>query len=152
MAMNDYAQPRMTRDIDFVVELGRNDAGRVARLFSEDYYVSQDAIDAAVSRESMFNLIHNESVIKVDFIVRKSSEYRAMEFSRRERVKIADFQTFLVSIEDLVLSKLVWAKDSRSEFQLRDVRNLLAVDCDEEYLGRWATNLDVASLLEECRS
>ena len=36
----------------------------------------------------MFNLIHNESVIQVDCIVRKQSQYRLTEFQRRQRIKI----------------------------------------------------------------
>ncbi len=66
----------------------------------------------------MFNVIHQESVIKVDCIIRKDTVYRRVEFNRRSRVEIADFRTFLVSKEDLILSKLAWAKDSRSELQI----------------------------------
>jgi hypothetical protein len=54
-----------------------------------------------------------------------------------------------VSREDLILSKLVWARDSRSELQLRDVRQLLSDAVDAEYLNKWAPALGVDSLLEE---
>src|SRR5271155_3603047 len=83
MAMNYYAQPRMTRDIDIVVALQPADAMRVVQLFSPDYYVSREAVESSIARQSLFNLIHNESVIKVDCIVRKQSEYRLAEFNRR---------------------------------------------------------------------
>ncbi len=53
--------------------------------------------------------------------------------------------------EDLILSKLHWAKDSRSETQLGDVRRLLATGCDEAYLDEWAPALEVAALLDDCR-
>lgn len=151
MAMNYYARPRMTRDIDIVIDLKGGNARTVAEIFADDYLISPEAVKNAIARESMFNIIHNEGVIKVDFIVRKSSEYRAVEFSRRQRVGIADFEAYLVSREDLILSKLLWARDSRSDFQLRDVRNLLGAPCDEEYLDLWASRLTVSSLLEECR-
>src|SRR4029077_6979391 len=71
MAMNYYAQPRMTRDIDVVIALGPNDVERMASLFEADYYVSEESIRESVAHESVFNLIHHESVIKIDFIVRK---------------------------------------------------------------------------------
>ena len=70
MAMNYYARPRMTRDIDLVLALGGNDAMRVVRLFSPDYYVSTEAVQSSIRHQSLFNMIHNESVIKVDCIVR----------------------------------------------------------------------------------
>jgi hypothetical protein len=60
MAMNYYAQPRMTRDIDMVVALNRADAARVVQLFSPDYYVSPEAVESSIAHESIFNLIHQE--------------------------------------------------------------------------------------------
>ena len=149
MAMNYYAQPRMTRDIDVVVELRPADAARVVQLFSPDYYVSREAVDSSIARQSLFNLIHHESVIKVDCIVRKQSEFRLAEFNRRQRIKIEDFETWIVSKEDLILSKLFWAKDSRSELQLRDVKNLVATGCDRAYIQRWTEELGVTSLWHE---
>ena len=76
MAMNYYAQPRMTRDIDVVVALMPQHTDTVVRLFTPGYYVSRDAVSSSIAHESLFNLIHQESVIKVDCIVRKSSPYR----------------------------------------------------------------------------
>ena len=149
MAMNYYAQPRMTRDIDVVVALRPLDAERVVKLFSPDYYVSREAVDSSIAHQSLFNLIHNESVIKVDCIVRKQNEYRLNEFNRRQRIKIQDFETWIVSKEDLILSKLFWAKDSHSELQLRDVKNLVSTGCDQDYIERWTVQLDLSSLWQE---
>jgi hypothetical protein len=106
-------------------------------------------VDNSIARQSLFNLIHNESVIKVDCIVRKQSEYRLAEFNRRQRIPIEDFETWIVSKEDLILSKLFWAKDSRSELQLRDVKNLISTGCDRAYIQRWTRELGVANLWEE---
>lgn len=149
MAMNYYAQPRMTRDIDVVVALRSNDADRVVKLFSPDYYVSPEAVASSIAQQSLFNLIHNESVIKVDCIIRKQNEYRLTEFSRRQRIKIQDFETWIVSKEDLVLSKLFWARDSHSELQLRDVKNLIATGCDHAYIERWTAELGLANLWKD---
>ncbi len=150
MAMNYYAQPRMTRDIDVVIAIGPEDVGRVAALFRPDYYVSEENIRESLADESIFNLIHQESVIKVDCMIRKGTKYRRAEFERRQRISILDFTTFIVSKEDLIISKLFWAKDSRSEVQLGDVRNLLAVGYDAAYLQHWTRELGLDNLLEEC--
>lgn len=149
-AMNYYAQPRMTRDLDVVVELKAQDADHIVRLFAGEYYVSSEAVRAAIAHESSFNLIHQESVIKVDCIVRKKSAYRQLEFERRRQIKIQDFTTWIVSKEDLIISKLYWARDSHSETQLRDVRNLLATEHDAAYLEHWAKELGLEALLREC--
>jgi hypothetical protein len=149
MAMNYYAQPRMTRDIDVVIAIGSADVARIAGLFRPDYYVSEKNIRESLAHESIFNLIHQESVIKVDCIIRKSSEYRRAEFERRRKIRIQDFTTFIVSKEDLIISKLFWAKDSHSELQLRDVRNLLATGYDAAYLRHWTRQLELDNLLSE---
>jgi hypothetical protein len=150
MAMNYYAQPRMTRDIDLVVALQTGDAKRITQLFAPDYYVSPEAVQVSITKQSMFSLIHQESVIKVDCIVRKQTEYRVTEFSRRRRIAVAGFQTWVVSKEDLIISKLWWAKDSHSELQLNDVRNLVASGCDRAYVERWTRELGLAGLWVEC--
>ncbi len=150
LAMNYYAQPRMTRDIDVVVVMEPKDIDRIAALFRPDYYLSEENIRESLAHESIFNLIHEESVIKVDCIVRKNTEFRRTEFERREKITIQDFTTFVASKEDLILSKLFWAKDSHSETQLGDVRNLLATGYDTDYLRRWTRELGLDSLLEEC--
>lgn len=141
LAMSFYAQPRMTRDVDLVVEMSGVDAEQLYALFDGDYYVSLDAIREAITYASMFNVIHNESLIKVDLIVRKDAPYRRAEFARRKAVQIGGQEVYLVSKEDLILSKLVWAKDSRSEQQLRDVQNLVATGYDRAYLERWLSEL-----------
>ncbi len=149
MALNFYTNPRMTRDIDVVVEVDREDVSRLMNLFGADYYISQEAVQESVVRASMFNIVHNESLIKVDCIVRKPGRFRVNEFDRRQRVTIEGFDTWIVSKEDLILSKLYWAKDSHSEMQLRDVKNLVSTGCDSGYIESWTAELGVDSLWKE---
>lgn len=150
MAMNYYSLPRMTRDVDFVVEARAEDVDKIISAFESDYYVDRTAVSRAISHERSFNMIHNEAFIKIDCIIRKASEYRQLEFSRRQQVEIQGVQVWLVSKEDLIISKLFWARDSHSELQLRDVKNLLASGYDVEYLDRWTQKLELKSLFQEC--
>ena len=150
MAMNYYAQPRMTRDIDIVVELERTPVDVFAASFALDYYVPLEAAADAIAHRGMFNLLHLESVVKVDLIVRKGHPYRLAEFDRRVRVDFGGFATWLVRKEDLILSKLAWAHESESELQKRDVVNLLSTGADLGYLRKWAPALGVGELLDQC--
>ena len=149
-----YAQPRMTRDIDLVVELELGDADRIAAAFAPEFTCEVEVIRGAIARQSLFNLIHVEAVAKVDFIVRKDTPYRREEFRRRRRVEIGGHPLWVVSPEDLILSKLAWAKTSRSEMQLRDVRQLLIAvpTLDQAYLDHWGASLTVTDLLREVRA
>ena len=151
MALNYYATPRMTRDIDIGVELSPEGVDRVVQAFRDDFYLDRAMIEEAGKTRGMFNIIHRGFVIKVDFIVRKDSEYRRVEFGKKRWVTVEDLDLCLVAPEDLILSKLEWAKDSRSERQLDDVRNLLASvqDLDKDYLVRWADRLSLGALYRE---
>ena len=153
VATNFYATPRMTRDIDVIVELKKTDVDRICNLFEKDFYVDKDMILNAVKRNGMFNMIHYESVFKVDFIVRKDDRYRLEEFKRRKRITFEDMDIYVVAPEDLVLSKLYWAKDSLSELQLGDVKNLLkgVKNLDEDYLKQWARYLNVEELYRKVK-
>ena len=147
VALNRYAQPRTTRNIDFVVAFYLKDAERIHEILGEDYYVSEDAAREAVTHQSCFNAIHQPTLIKVDFMIRKREEYRLHEFARRRRLKLWDFEVWVVSKEDLILSKLHWARESQSERQLADVENLIATGCDTDYLKTWSAALNLTDTL-----
>jgi len=151
IAMNYYALPRMTRDIDIVVELTESSVDQTVDLFLQDFYVDRDMAREAVDRKSMFNIIHIAFVIKVDFIVRKDSEYRRIEFSRRHPVEIDGQAVSIVAPEDLILSKLEWAKESHPEMQLNDVRNIIkgVHSLDRVYLIKWVTQLGLSAIYEK---
>ncbi|MCX5801063.1 MAG: hypothetical protein NTX17_06715 [Candidatus Eisenbacteria bacterium] len=153
MAMAVYAPPRMTRDIDFVIECQPQDAERLAKLFESDSYVDVGSIREAATQRSMFNIIHNKWIIKADFIVRKGDEYREEEFGRRRPFDVEGTTIYVVTPEDLILSKLVWSRESSSELHLRDTRAIIdnVTNLDWAYLERWAVALCVAQLLHEVR-
>lgn len=153
MAMAVYSVPRMTRDIDLVVELEPVDVEEIVSLFSKDCYVDPDSVRQAINEHSMFNIIHNEWVVKADFIIRKDEDYRREEFARRRKVVIEDITIFVVSAEDLILSKLVWTKHSQSDLQLRDVRQMISAvsELDWKYMKKWATILGIDVLLEKAK-
>ncbi len=151
IAANYYSIPRMTRDIDIVIELQQKDVDRFVALFQDDFYINKEMIQKEVLRQGMFNLIQNQYMVKVDFIIKKSAAYQQAEFSRRKQVLIEKFPVWLTSPEDLVISKLIWAKDTRSEMQLKDVKNLIeATDgLDLKYIDKWIRELGLEQLYKE---
>jgi len=95
MAMNYYAQPRMTRDIDIVVSIHKKNIEKIIHLFQDAYYLSEEAVRVSMKFQSMFNIIHNESIVKVDFILLKSDNFQQGMFQRRKMIEIEDFQTYI---------------------------------------------------------
>ncbi|TET52400.1 MAG: hypothetical protein E3J58_00100 [Actinomycetota bacterium] len=147
IAMNYYTIPRMTRDIDIVIEI--DDVQIFYNIFKNEYYIDPEMIKNAIKHNQMFNIIHLKEVVKIDFIIKKDTEYRKVEFERRKRVKIDEFQVFIVSIEDLIISKLLWARDSHSELQIRDISNLLKEEVDKKYVDKWVNELGIDNFYKE---
>jgi len=148
-ALAYYATPRMTRDLDIVVALKNRDVDGLVAAFAPDFYIDAGAAHQAILSERLFNLMHLDSGVKVDLIVRKSSEYRQVKFARRQAVSISGKRTWIVRCEDLILSKAVWVLESDSELQRRDIRQLLAAPIDLDYIRHWAAQLGVSTLIGE---
>ena len=151
IAVNYYTIPRMTRGIDVVIELKQGDIDKFVGLFEDGFYINRETVANEVSREGMFNLIYNQYVFKIDFIIKKSSEYQQGAFSRRKQVLIEQSPMWFVSAEDLVISKLVWAKDSHSEMQLKDIRNLIETvdNLDLKYIDNWVREFGLEQIYTE---
>ena len=150
MAMSRYAMMRMTNDIDIVMELKYSDAQRIIDTFEPDYYVPHGRVSDAISRKFMFNILHQKSLVKVDCVVRKDTAFQKAAFSNRRKIDFSGFDVWVIGKEDLILSKLSWANESRSEMQMRDVASIIRNDYDQEYVNSWAKKLGLEDILAEC--
>ncbi len=143
IALNTYAVPRMTRDIDIVIELPKKDIDRFCKIFETGYYIDTLTVKEEVQRKGMFNVIDFESGYKIDFIIRKNSEYRQLEFSRRIKTNVYGFDAWIVSIDDLIISKIAWIQELQSSRQIDDIRNLLQnPKVDKTYIQHWCKTLN----------
>lgn len=72
-------------------------------------------------------------------------------FARRQKVDYAgDFDVWIVNKEDLILSKLNWAKNTKSEKQMLDVASIIRNGFDKDYVENWAEELGLENLLQKC--
>jgi len=141
----------MTADIDVVLDIQETDADRFIKEFEPDYYIPQTRVRDAIYRNEMFNILDQRTIIKIDCVVRKRDKFQDEAFSRRQLVNYSgDFEVWIISKEDLILSKLNWAKISHSEMQMRDVVSLIRNPHDENYVKTWAERLGLGTLLDEC--
>jgi hypothetical protein len=149
MASTFHGEPRMTRDVDMVIDPTIESMGRfVAALDRSRYYVD-DAV-GAVRRRDICNVIDIETGWKVDLIVRKDRPFSREEFGRRQPAVVGEVELFIATAEDTVLAKLEWRARSDSERQFRDVVAVLsAQNLDWGYLHHWAAELGVTESLDE---
>ncbi len=149
-----HGEPRMTRDIDLVIDPDGHDISLFVAQFDPESFYIDDAV-AAAARRDMFNVIDVTTGWKVDLIVRKDRPFSIEEFGRRVPVEIFGVRTFVASVEDTILSKLEWSKMSGSDQQRRDVNAVLHIQrptLDLEYLERWASELGIADELHRALS
>ena len=82
---------------------------------------------------------------KVDFIIAKASEYAHTAMSRRKQLEIEGNVMCVVSAEDIILSKMEWAKGSGgSDRQILDAADVVrsqGTTLDKAYIEHWAKQL-----------
>jgi len=151
-ALAVHAEPRMTRDLDLVLDLDSADYERVIRPAFEDAYLVNDLVD--VGGRAIGGLVHRIEIARVDLIVGRRDAWSRQAF---KRCRVVDHpglgRAAVSSAEDLILAKLEWSDGGRSELQLRDCRSVIRVapDLDWDYLERQSAILGVEPLLEAVR-
>lgn len=142
----------MTRDVDLVAVITPQEVDALlAALDGDDIYVNAgDARGATISGGS-FNVIHTASGGKVDiFVSPADDEFTQSRLSRRTRADVFGVSTWVATAEDVVLAKLRWRLQSRSEVQWRDCVDIAEVQrLDQAYMRHWAPILGVEDDLAE---
>ena len=157
MASSIYGVVRFTQDADITVEPFENQADQLYQLLRHRYYISREAMNAALIQRSSFNVIHLDSAFKIDIFVRKDTAFEQQLILRRKLLRFSDSigKNFaVVSPEDIVLLKLRWYRDGgqTSQRQWQDVLEILAVqkkNLDFEYLNRWTAVLGINELFQK---
>jgi hypothetical protein len=151
-----YATPRTTLGVDIVVDPSVASLDRfVRRLDPDRFYVDLDVARDALRRRSVFNVIDMTSSWKVDVVVRKARPFSVEEMSRRRRAQLFGADVFVASPEDVIVSKLEWAKLGASARQLRDVAEVVAAQgdvLDLAYIERWVAALDLGAEWDAARA
>lgn len=152
VAAASWGVVRATRDVDLVALVDAGRAGRVLdALIDDDLYVPETDARLALERGGAFNVLDTASGGKVDvFVVAAGDEFESMRLSRRVRMDVLGVHAWVATAEDIVLSKLRWRRESRSDQQWRDCVEIAATNLlDVSHLRRWAPVLGVADDLEE---
>lgn len=142
LALNAYIIPRMTRDIDLVIKIKEEQIPLFLKSFENDFYCYPPSVLEGVQNKGMFNFINHATGIKIDFIVCKNNDFRETEFNRRQQTDVFGFDTWIVTIEDLILSKIIWIQELQSEKQIEDIKNLCLIpEIDFFYIKSWIEKL-----------
>jgi hypothetical protein len=156
MASSVFGEPRQTVDADLLARVLGGHVQPLVDALSGEFYLDRGAILSAIERQSSFNLIHLESMSKVDVFVSWRTPFGQSQFKRRQKIALGELlsrQFFFATPEDTILAKLDWFKKGGavSDRQWRDILGVIKVQgerLDSDYLVRWANELGVGDLLK----
>ena len=155
LASSAFGIPRATMDIDIVADIKHEDIPLLQEYLKKEFYADMDMIREAVRRKSSFNIIHLESLYKVDIFILQEHPFDLQALARRVQKKVSEDNSqepFFTTPEDIILNKLKWYKDGGgvSERQWNDILGVLKVqgkNLDMLYLSEWAEKLNLSALL-----
>lgn len=161
VASSAFGISRTTQDIDIVSNIKIESVDTIFEILKKEYFIDKEMILDAINTKTSFNLIHLETMLKLDIFILKNENYHLMTLSRAIEDRLEQnedsLRIFLSTPEDIILSKLIWYKmgDEISERQWLDIRGVIKIqskNLDLEYLMQWAKELKVFSLLTKAFS
>ncbi|RLD06491.1 MAG: hypothetical protein DRI56_07985 [Chloroflexota bacterium] len=156
LASTLYGMIRATQDSDIVAEMCPEHLQAFVSALQDEFYMDDEMIAESVQRKTSFNIIHRESMFKVDVFVPRSRPFLQSQLARAQR-QTFNFDTEIsakfCSPEDTILAKLEWYRigGEVSDRQWRDVLGIFktrAGALDLEYIEKWAGELEVGDLFE----
>jgi hypothetical protein len=146
-----YGEPRLTNDIDLVAGIEQKHiSGLLVAFPPASFYLSEEAIRAAITHQTQFNIIHPASGLKVDVMVRKETQFDRSRFARGRMLRPAEnYQALFASAEDVIIKKMEYYQQGGSDKHLRDITGMLKIsgsEIDHAYIVQWADRLGLRSI------
>ncbi len=148
-----YGEPRLTHDVDLVLELTDRDAVRIEAAFpADEFYCPPEEvirIETRRPRRGHFNLIHHATGFKADVYLRSRDALHDWAFEHRRRVGTGPDATWFAPPEYVIVRKLEYYREGGSQKHLTDIQGMLDVlgeDMDYDNLQRWVSVIGLTDL------
>lgn len=158
VASSVYGIARATLDVDIVADLSIKHVKFFVKILQPFYYIDEKMILDAISHQTSFNLIHLDTMLKIDIFIAKDIPYHQQSMQRKRKDTLDENkdtpEIYVSSPEDIILNKLEWFRKGGevSETQWKDILGILKVQkskLDMEYLQQWAVKLNLNDLLKK---
>jgi hypothetical protein len=156
LASTLHGMVRTTQDSDIIAEMRPEHLQPFVLALRDEFYIDEEMVAESIQSNSSFNIIHRETMFKVDVFIPRPRPFLQAQLDRAQRLTFS-FETEMsakfATPEDTILSKLEWYRmgGEVSDRQWRDILGVLktrAGELDLEYLRKWAVELHVSDLLE----
>lgn len=147
-----YGEPRLTLDVDIVVEMNSAHIKPFVDAFLDaEYYASEEGIRDSLRRRYPFNVIQPTTGAKIDLVPMPRDVFTRMAFQRRRQLTYDEFghRAMFIAPEDIIVAKLIAYHKTDSEKHLRDVRGVLAMRREELQMETIRHNARANGVLEQ---
>lgn len=146
-AVGFWGHIRTTMDIDILIQIHSEQVDSLLSSIEREAYINIEEAKKAILDKSIFNIILDETCFKIDLIPLKEDSYEIKKFSNRVKMNFQDKEIYVISPEDLIISKLLWSKSAGgSERQIKDCESIYRLNSeilDLDYLERWVKLLGI---------
>jgi hypothetical protein len=146
-AVGFWGHIRTTMDIDILIQIHSEQTAPLLKSITGEAYIDMEKAKKAILDKSMFNIILNKTCFKIDLIPLKEDSYEIKKFNNRVKINFQGKEIYVISPEDLIISKLLWSKSAGgSERQIKDCESIYRLNSenlDLDYLKRWVEMLGV---------
>ena len=156
LASTQYGISRSTKDADIVVELGSRPIQTITRQLSGEFQLNPQIMFETVTGTTRHLVNIPEIPFVIEFFRLSSEDYDQKRFARRRRMPINQFgrEAWLLTPEDVIVTKLRWAQRAARGKDADDVRDVITVQeefLDWDYIHGWCEQHGTRELLQEIR-
>jgi hypothetical protein len=130
-----YGEPRLTYDIDVVIELKSEQSEKIGEAFPSDQFYCPPMeivrLEAERPLRGHFNIIHHETGLKADFYTMGKDKLHSWGMSNRKRIDLEGEPLWLAPVEYVILRKLEYYREGESEKHLQDIISILEISSDQ---------------------
>jgi len=147
-----YGEPRLTIDVDIVVDMRWEHVSPLVAAFPiPDYYVSEEGVQDSLQQCYPFNVIQPTTGAKVDIVPLPRDTFTREAFQRRHRMEYDEtgHSATFITPEDIVVAKLVAYQKTESDKHLRDARGVLITQWEELDLEAVRRSARASGVLEQ---
>ncbi len=156
IASSIHGEPLASQDVDICLRMSAEQAGELAKRLPDRFYRSASALREAAQTHGMANLIDTNTGLKVDLSFLAPGAFHDSVLARRAKITYSAGPSafWVVSPEDVILMKLVWRRETRSDKQWENalsVAKVRRVALDWAYMNNWSSRLGVENDMDRLR-
>ena len=149
-ASNFYGIPRSTEDADFVLQIAGGVSADFAAKLGAGFELDPQLSFETITGTHRQYLRHVRTAFKIELFMLSKDAHDQERFARRCEQNLFGRKVWLLSPEDVIITKLRWAR-SKDEDDVRDVISVQREKLDWPYIQKWCQVHRTLDLLSKIR-